>query len=190
MNAAGAFGLFLVLVWLFRARSESSEAKPRALERADAWMLAGIAALVAVAYVRVAGSYFLSDDFVLLHHAGEYRQNAWWAFTHPGGDGFYRPLVYLINGITELVAGTSPVAWHSIGLALHVTNCWLVFLLAGALGYTRLASGLASALFAAHGTRPEVAVWVAGRFDLVAAFFALAALVLFLRGWRWMALAA
>ena len=55
-------------------------------------------------------------------------------------------------------------------LALHIANTVLVYMLALLLGRSRLAAVFGAALFAIRGTRPEVAVWIAGRFDLLSTF--------------------
>src|SRR5438552_1354056 len=39
----------------------------------------------------------------------------------------------------------------------------------------------AAVMFAIHGTRPEAAVWIAGRCDLISTFFVLCGLLLFIR---------
>jgi hypothetical protein len=190
LNAEGVFGVTVVLLLLFRARAEAGGSQPLPLDSKQGVAMLAIAAITIAAFWRTLGSYFLSDDLVLLKHADEYRRYAWAIFGHAGGDGFYRPFGYLTLGWSERIAGRNPVPWHAISLALHLANCGLVFLAASALGWSRFAAALASALFALHGTRPEAVVWVAGRFDLLATFFALTALVLFLRGWLWIALAA
>jgi 4-amino-4-deoxy-L-arabinose transferase-like glycosyltransferase len=66
-------------------------------------------------------------------------------------------------------------------MSLHAVNVVLVFALACRLPISRPAAFFCAALFAAHGTRPEAAAWIAGRFDLVATFFVLVGLLLFLR---------
>src|SRR5579883_3376324 len=190
MNAAGAFGLLLVLVWLVRARPKEATAQPQGLDRRDAWIFLGIALLVAAAYARVARSYFLTDDFVLLLHADDFRRGILWTFTHGGGDGFFRPFFYLTFGAVEQIAHRNPLAWHAIELAIHTANCWMVYLLAGALGWSRFSACAAAALFAIHGTRPEAVVGINAQPDLLAALFTLITLVLFLRNRRWLALAA
>jgi hypothetical protein len=192
MNAEGIFGAAAIVLMLL---SSSSGLRDSALDTASGdafdWrVLATLAILIAVAYGRAAGSYFLSDDFVLVHNAREYGHTVWRTFTHGGGDGFFRPLTYLSVAATAPWAGVSPWAWHIPAMALHVVNSWLVFVTARLLHYARFVGGLAAALFAVHGTRPETVVWIAGRFDLVATFFALLALVFFLRGWTWLALLA
>src|SRR5262245_49691754 len=120
--------------------------------------------LLAVAgFWRTLPTYLLSDDFVLLKHARTFRPQ----FTTGGGDGFFRPIGYVSLAVTSAWAGSSPMRWHATAMALHTTNVVLVFALATMLGYSRLAASFTAALFAIHGTRPETAVWVAGRFDLL-----------------------
>ncbi len=130
-----------------------------------------------------------SDDFVLVSmsqvfHAtfgpGSYAT----MFTHGGGDGFFRPLGYSSLFWASQWAGLDPVRWHSAALALHIVNALLVFVLAGAVGLPRAGAWLASGLFALHGAHPEAVVWIAGRFDVLATFFVLIALVAFIRFWE------
>src|SRR4051812_27009425 len=78
-------------------------------------------------------------------------------------------------------AGSKPPLWHATALALHIVNVVLGFTLAVVLGRSRMAATFAAALFAIHGTRPEVAVWVAGRFDLLSTSFVLSGLLFFIR---------
>jgi len=188
MNAEGIFGAAAILLMLLSSMDRPHEAESRSV--LDGPVFAVLAVLVAAAYGRVAGSYFLSDDFILLRHAHEYGETVWHTFTHGGGDGFFRPLIYLSVALTEPWAGANPWAWHLPALALHAVNSWLVFAASRSLGYDRFIGGFAAALFAVHGTRPETVLWITGRFDLLATFFALLALVLFLRRWPWLALLA
>ncbi len=130
-----------------------------------------------------ARSYFLSDDFTLL-----VQTRAPWswrgAFATRGGDGSFRPAGYLSYVITARWAGVDPARWHWIGFILHAANALLVYALAAELGFSRFLSGLGAALFALHGSHPEAVLWVAGRFDLVATFFFLAAALAFVRSWK------
>src|SRR5262249_9361311 len=128
MNAAGAFGLLLILVWLVRAQSKEVCTQPQHLDRRDAWIFLGIVLLIAAAYAPVARSYFLTDDFVLLLHAGDFRRGVAWTFTHGGGDGFFRPFFYLSFGTLEQIAHRNPLAWHAIELSMHTANCWILYM--------------------------------------------------------------
>ncbi len=137
--------------------------------------------LTITAFWRTTHLYFLSDDFVLLKHASLLHGAFWPLFTSGGGDGFFRPIGYISLAFTSAWAGASPVLWHATALALHITNTVLVYIFAAMLGRSRLAAIFAAALFAIHGTRPEAAVWIAGRFDLLSTFFVLCGLQFFMR---------
>ena len=128
--------------------------------------------------------YFLSDDFYLVKFANAFHFAVRPLFATTGGDGFFRPIGYVSLALTSMWAGVNPVAWHASALALHVANVILVFMLASRLCASWLAVFFAAALFAVHGTRPEAAVWIAGRFDLVTTFFVLAGILLFLRSYH------
>jgi len=140
----------------------------------------GLILVTVAAFWRTLPSYFLSDDFVLLKHAkalhGAFRP----LFTNGGGDGFFRPIGYVSLVLTSTWAGANPTLWHATALVLHIVNVLLVFTLAFVIGRSRFASFFAAALFAIHGTRPEVAVWIAGRFDLLSTFFVLCGLLFFI----------
>lgn len=153
----------------------------RRLVRADIIAALSLIFLTAISFWRTLPSYFLSDDFVLLEHARSLRGGFLPLLTTGGGDGFFRPIGYVSLVLTSQWAGSSPIRWHATALAIHTANVVLVFMLAIALGRSRLAAVFAAALFAIHGTRPEVAVWVAGRFDLLSTFFLLWGLLLFIR---------
>src|ERR1035437_7201476 len=49
-------------------------------------------------------------------------------------------------------------------------------------GRSRFFSAAAGVILGIHGSRPEAATWIAGRFDLLATLFVLATLSLFMRG--------
>jgi hypothetical protein len=190
INAEGWFGLSAILLTLLPSRDRKEAVVPRRhnLNRWDILIVAAIACLVASAFWRAAGFYFLSDDFILLKYARSFSYNFHTLFATPGGDGFYRPVAYASMALTSGWAGVNPASWHWIGFSLHAVNSILVFFLAWALGLPRLACAFAAALFAMHGTRPEAVIWVAARSDLLATFFVLIALVSFIVSWneaRW-----
>ena len=153
----------------------------RRFSRTDVAVVFGLLVLTITAYLRTIDFYFLSDDFVLLRHAKALHGAFWPLFTTGGGDGFFRPIGYVSLAFTWTFAGTSPSLWHLPALALHIANTILVYILTLMLGRSRLAAIFAAALFAIHGTRPELVVWIAGRFDLLSTLFVLGGLLLFIR---------
>jgi hypothetical protein len=180
LNAEALFGISLTLLLVLAAR-DCSEPGRLHFQPADVVLVLGLVCLTAAAFSRTLAFYFLSDDFVLLKLAQGWRPGWRPLFTTGGGDGFYRPLGYVSLAATSIWAGANPALWHALGLALHAANCILVFCLARRFTGSRWAAFFAAALFAIHGTRPEAVVWIAGRFDLLATFFVLAGLLLFLR---------
>ncbi len=183
LNFEGAAGLIVILLLAVRTASTGPEPwKPsRRLDSRDviAWLAIclGIAAL----FWRAAHIGFLSDDFVMIAHAPDYKWRS--SFLTGGGDGFYRPVIYAIFWWTRHWAGLDPWAWHAGGVAVHAVNTILVYLIAWALGFSRFASGFAAALFGVHATRPETALWITGRYDLFSTLFVLLALFFWVRAW-------
>jgi hypothetical protein len=190
VNLESALGLAAVTL-LLRPRTEEATSPPRLeLNVRDAIPMLLIVLMIGVAFWRAARISFLSDDYVLVSLAQYFPGNYRAMFTQGGGDGFFRPLGYLSLAWTWPWAGLDPSRWHWVGLLLHLGTSLLVYALAGAIGLSRSYAWLASALFAWHGANPEAVVWIAGRFDLLAAFFGLLALLAFIKlweesSWRW-----
>src|ERR1700733_1757211 len=191
INLESAFGLAAILLLLARSGTDDANSQPRLkLDTRDALPMVLIALMIGMAFWRASGIPFLSDDYVLVSQAQTFTGNYRAMFTRGGGDGFFRPLGYLSLAWTWPWGGLDPNRWHCVGLLLHLGNSLLVYVLAGAIGLSRGCAWLAAALFAWHGANPEAVVWIAGRFDLLAAFFGLLALVAFIKlweesSWRW-----
>jgi hypothetical protein len=183
LNPEGWLGLAVTVLLATGAGFAAKQEAPAA--QSVPWRAASIAALAgitAAVFWPTLHFCFLGDDFVLVNMANKFHAVRL-LFTTPGGDGFFRPVGYVSLLWTSAWAGVSPAAWHAAALALHAFNVALVFLLATRLSLSRTAAFFAAALFAIHGTRPEAVTWIAGRFDLLASFFILAGLLLFVRSW-------
>lgn len=186
MNAESVFAISLLVLALLTGDAKATVVSPQ--PRMDWLAPLSLVAIVAVAFAYSSHDYFLSDDFVMLRHAQTPFSLS--LYTHGGGDGFFRPLIYESFRIVFPWAGEDPFRWHVTGLLIHAANTILVWMLARAFGLERFSAWFAGALFAIHATRPETAVWITGRYDLIATFFVLAALVLFLYDFPWIALIA
>ncbi len=149
-----------------------------------------IVSITAAVYWAALASGFVGDDYMILHrlrpisHIGE-------AMGFFRGEFFeyYRPLVFVSHAIDWLAAGPDPRWFHATNLVLHLANSTLVFLIGSARAISgdhsgrRLAGGsLAAVLFALHASNHEAVIWIAARFDLLAAFWALAAVWLMVAG--------
>jgi hypothetical protein len=186
LNAEGWFGIALTILLTTKHSDFVGGDAPQ--QRPSGWRNAvailGLIGFTIATFWRTLHFYFLSDDFILVKLANTFHLAVRPLFTTGGGDGFFRPVGYISLAMTSMWAGTNPVAWHTTALALHIINSVLVFTLVIQLGRSRMAASFAATLFAIHGTRPEAAVWIAGRFDLVATFFVLAGLLFFMSSYR------
>ena len=93
----------------------------------------------------------------------------------------YRPLVTLSYALDKAVWGT-PGGFHITNVLWHLAVVALLVLLLRQLGTPPTGALLAAAAWLAwHPLTTEAVAWVAGRAELMAAFFVLAALVAFVR---------
>ena len=148
-----------------------------------------VIALVSIAFSRNLNDPFLSDDYILVGRAS-LNAKVFLASLHtPGGDGAFRPLGYLYFDLAKAVAGHTPAAWHLISLTIHLLNTALVFFIAWKMWQDRTIAAASALVFGLHGTRPEVVVWTAGSFDLLACACVLASIAIALadadRGRTW-----
>ena len=181
MNAESAFGFAIVLMLLARSTADEDNVEIQQLTARQHLIFAGALVLItAAAFWRAVHFYLLSDDFILLKYANM-RPDLRALFTTGGGDGFFRPVGYILLAANSLWASLDPAFWHGSAVMVHVINVLLVFALSLQLGASRMAAFLAATLFAIHGSRPEAVVWIASHFDRVSAFFVLCGLILFIR---------
>jgi hypothetical protein len=148
------------------------------------WMTAAL--LVAVTFAIYAGSLhagFVGDDFMILHRLR--------ALAAPGdvlrffrGEFFeyYRPLPFVLHAVDWSIAGADARQFHLTNVLLHATNAVLVLLIGRELAPRSIAGPVAAMLFALHASNHEAAVWMSARFDLLATCFALAAILVMVRG--------
>ncbi|MCU0254665.1 MAG: tetratricopeptide repeat protein [Acidobacteria bacterium] len=95
--------------------------------------------------------------------------------------GYYRPVVMLSLLVDDLAGGGAPLLFHLTNVLLHGAASVLVLLLLSALGAGRWPAAAGAALFAVHPVHVESVAFVSGRTDLLAAVFALAAALLWVR---------
>lgn len=182
MNAesalAAAFLLLLLLPDPRRAAPASQDAHSTRIQ--DGLALAALAVAILVCFWPSLSVGLLADDYAHLLNVS--KANSSFvpdAFTVPQGDRFFRPLGMISFLVDYQWAGFAPVRWHWAGLLWHLLNGMLVYLLCRALGVATLWALVGAAFFGLHGSRPEAVAWVSARFDLLATFFVLAALLIF-----------
>ncbi|MEI9811979.1 MAG: hypothetical protein WDO18_04595 [Acidobacteriota bacterium] len=174
LNPEGIFGLLIVALLALRKPAEPVSPEQRS------WPIWAAFAVAIVGLSPALRVYFLSDDFIVVKGANATTlASLVHAWTAAGGDGFFRPMGYVSLALDALWAGYDPLRWHASAMLIHAANAALVALLALRWRLSAMAAFAAGAIFALHGTHLEAAVWIAGRFDLLATFFTLATLVLY-----------
>jgi hypothetical protein len=157
--------------------------------RRPGWLLAGIALVVAVAYVPALGAGFLGDDLEGIWRAGHF---------DPGTSGLGYPanhwratadLTFVVN---ERLWGLNAVAFHATNLALHLVATLSVGVAAVALpryihGHDKpgapwtpmeTSAGIAAVLlFGLLPSHSEAVVWIAGRGDVAMTVLVVGALL-------------
>jgi 4-amino-4-deoxy-L-arabinose transferase-like glycosyltransferase len=132
---------------------------------------------------------FVAGDFQLIYH-----QQGWWdnlgtLFGNPfSGDiyepiPFYRPVITFINFASFDLIGQNAFGYHLTNLGLHILNAILLYILVFLLFKRELLSLLTALFFTAHPIHTNSVVWISGRTDLVACFFVLLTVILFVK-WK------
>ena len=142
--------------------------------------------LTLVAYRNLPTRGFAADDFQWLVGArsqsfGRMLRGAF----DPGQNHFYRPLVWMSFWLQEHLFGLDQRGFHGVSLGLHVANAllagWLVWkLLAQTPAVRALPALLAASIVALHPAAYEAVTWVSAQSDLLAGFWLLLLLHLWL----------
>ncbi len=110
--------------------------------------------------------------------------------------GHYVPFSWMTLGLDYTLWGMNPVGYHLTNLLLHAANAVLVYFIARDLlqrcswsrvsgeraNLVTLGSAAAALLFSLHPLRVESVAWATERRDVLSAFFALATILVYLRG--------
>lgn len=180
LESAAAILLLLSLILLGRGPKESltpRRAGPRALGALALALLVTLAC-----YWKSLWFPFTSDDYVIVVRAlrGEFLGRV---LTEGDAGVAFRPLTRFLFAVQGWWGSADPVWWHSVGVTFHLANCALVFLLARWFAASG-AAVFAAAVFGLHAAHPEAVSWMNSRSDVLAAFFLLGALLVFLAHWK------
>jgi len=132
-----------------------------------------------VAYLPALWTGFTADDFFILARLKQFGglSQPFAYFSALGFFEYYRPLTFLLHAVDWQVWELNPLGYHLTNLLLHGGSSALVFLLGRRLD--GVVTGLVAALlFALHPASHEAVYWISARFDLLATFLTLAALLL------------
>ncbi|MFN8058813.1 MAG: hypothetical protein U0Q12_06565 [Vicinamibacterales bacterium] len=118
---------------------------------------------------------FAGDDALVLERVTTFHglssPGAYFGF---GFFSFYRPIAFLSHALDWQLWGPDPSGFHTTNVVLHAINVWMVYVLARRMLGAWWAVAAAT-FFATHASNHEAVFWVAGRFDLMATFWTLAA---------------
>jgi len=144
------------------------------------FILAGL-----VAFSNILSAWFLSDDFAQIGKVLAGDLSVVWGREH---GGFFRPLFILSYFIDAKIWGARPFGFHLTNVVFHSLNAFLTFILSLRMvenlkltaGARRSIAIGAGAFFLLHPSHTEAVTWISGRADVLATFFCLASLWLYL----------
>ena len=103
-------------------------------------------------------------------------------YSMEGTVDIYRPLRNVSYLIDYLLFGLNPFGFHFVNVILHVQNIILLACLVRVMTGSNFMAMVSSALFAFHPVQTEAVSWIKGRDDLLATFFYLTSLTLYIKG--------
>jgi protein O-mannosyl-transferase len=166
-----------------------ASSEPSRWERSS-WILP--LALAILPFLNALGGGFVFDDksLITLHPAVQAPFSLGKVLAAPllgdiGKTALWRPLVTLSLALDWRIGGGQPFWFHLVNLLFYAGTVLLWSLLIRRIFRSPLLALIAGCLFAVHPLHTEVATWISGRCDLLAAFFSLAALHLVLAERPW-----
>jgi protein O-mannosyl-transferase len=95
--------------------------------------------------------------------------------------GFWQPVLWLFYMAVAQFLGTGPAGFHFANVSLHAANAVMLLLIAWRVSNGLPMSFMLAALWAVHPSNVESVAWVSEAKGLLAAFFALACTLVYLR---------
>lgn len=147
------------------------------------WLYAlSLAALMALAYLRVFSAGFISwDDPELVLNNRDVHQLSLKAFFSGSYTGNYMPLTMLAYGLDWLAFHAAPRGYHLVNILLHGLNALLALLLSYRLFNNRWKALACAVVFCLHPLQVESVAWVAEAKTLLFSFFLLWGLLAYVR---------
>ncbi|QSQ13984.1 tetratricopeptide repeat protein [Myxococcus landrumensis] len=144
--------------------------------------------LVALAHANAVFGTFVWDDHSLIEEQAlvrvlaplpDYFTRMFWSDSMSVSSGYYRPLVTLGYAVEYALWGGAAEGFHLTNLLLHLGVVAWVFLLCRRGGASPLGAAVGAAAFGLFPRLTESVAWISGRTDVLAAFFMLAALLVY-----------
>lgn len=147
------------------------------------WVLLLLGLLGAAVYSNALSGAFLGDDSTLIVQNPLVKN---WRFipqifisSYEGQGVYWRPLAIFSHALEYPVWGLNPLGYHLTNSVLHVANSFLIYLLVSRLFGRPSWAFITSLLFLVHPIQTEEVTYISGRCGLLAAFFMLAGLILY-----------
>lgn len=154
--------------------------------RAYGWLaLAVVLAITVALYSELWNASPLSwDDDANIFNNPYFRMGMWWGVWTEPYFGLYVPVTSSVWAFLLWMGHGEAWPFRALNLSLHVANIILVYAILQSLARrwklsSQMALGIGLALFALHPLQVQSVAWISGGRDLLAAFFALAALVIY-----------
>ncbi len=157
-------------------------------------LAAALAAITLVAYAPVLTAGFVQDDHVAVEDnpivargdVGEILTTDYWAGARGQDRSLYRPTTVASFALERrLVGRPEATISHVVNLVLHVLASLALLALARRLDLGILGAGAAALVFAVHPVHVEAVGGIVGRAEILAALFALLAVLAYARTGRW-----
>jgi tetratricopeptide (TPR) repeat protein len=136
-----------------------------------------------IVYLNALGNEFVLDDTRIIRDNVRIRSlanvpgffaSSYWDME--GAQALYRPMVLASYAVNYAMHGLSPPGYTAVNIALHAAVSLLLFALVRGIGGSLFAAGAAGIAFAVHPVHTEAVTGIAGRPELLAAFFFLLAM--------------
>ena len=167
-----------------RGPDASSTRRSQTPWRQAATMCGFAVALAAViVYLNAFGNEFVLDDTRIIRDNVRIRSlanvpglfaSSYWDLE--GTNALYRPMVLASYAANYAMHGVSTYGYTAVNIALHAAVSLLLFALVRSIGGSLVAATVAGLAFAAHPVHTEAVTGIAGRPELLAAFFVLLAM--------------
>jgi hypothetical protein len=166
--------------------------QPQSRDGRNAAVLAALASLLlTLVYLPGLHSFFSNDDWALVYYYGQVQPARFWEYFSPVVIWFYRPLQAMQFGLFYHWFGLNEVPFNLSLIVMHLTVCWLSFLLLRDVTRRPMLAAGAVSLFAGLWIYLDILIWKANFNSAQWAILTLASCVAFTRylrtgknGWR------
>ena len=166
-----------------RKRASSSVRQSAPWGRATVYCALAVGLAAVIVYLNAPGNEFVLDDTRIIRDNLRIRSlanvpalfaSSYWDLE--GAQALYRPMVLASYAANYAMHGLSPYGYTAVNIALHAAVSLLIFALVRSLGGSLFAAGATGIAFAVHPVHTEAVTGIAGRTELLAAFFFLLAM--------------